>query len=292
MRKKLSKDRIKLIAEAEKELLKRVEKSQRKLYAILSDLFLTLESDRKDGTIKFSVGNNAKIRQVRKAIAQFASSESIGLVNYIRKAIDKIFELGQKFYKVISPKKKANNDRIKKRIFENLGYNRTKNELIKDGFLYNLAESRALTDAVISDLRGAIGSKNFKTFLSDMKTKYSGSNGQLVKYYQRNAFDVFQQYDRIIGNEYKKDLGLKFAIWSGTIKNTTTDFCRKRENRVYSEDEMSKWDAENDWAGKKENNNVFVDGHGYNCRFVIDWISEELAEQLTKTETINGYNQI
>lgn len=102
------------------------------------------------------------------------------------------------------------------------------------------------------------------------------------RYFARWIHDIYSQYQRVGANEIRKTLGLKYAIYQGGLIETSRPFCNERNNKVFHEDEITKW-ADLEWAGKPEiGYNPIADLGGYNCRHRLDWISDEMAESLKK----------
>lgn len=91
--------------------------------------------------------------------------------------------------------------------------------------------------------------------------------------------DVFSEYDRRLSNQYANQLGLNYFIYQGGEIKTTRPFCDQLNAKVFTREEGVEI-SQQDWEGKKPNNNFFTDCGGYNCRHYLDWISYELAVQL------------
>jgi len=100
------------------------------------------------------------------------------------------------------------------------------------------------------------------------------------KYFSRWTHDIYNQYQRIGGDEIRKDIGLRFAIYQGGLIATSRGFCESRNGKVFHESEIESWQGLN-WEGKPETGyNPFYDLGGYNCRHRLDWISDGLAFRL------------
>ena len=98
------------------------------------------------------------------------------------------------------------------------------------------------------------------------------------KYFSRWTNDIYSQYQRVAANEVRKNLGLRFAVYSGGVISTTRSWCKKHNRKVFHESEIEAWRNKN-WAGKRKGSgyNPFYDCGDYNCRHRWDWISDELA---------------
>lgn len=106
-------------------------------------------------------------------------------------------------------------------------------------------------------------------------------NNKLAKrYYGRWVYDIYSQYERIASNKVRIDLGLKYAIYQGGLIDDSRTFCKDRNDKVFTEDEIKSW-ISLDFAGKsKIGYDPLIDLGGYSCRHRLDWISELLAFRL------------
>lgn len=97
------------------------------------------------------------------------------------------------------------------------------------------------------------------------------------KYFSRWTFDIYSQYQRVGANEVRKDLGLRFAKYTGPIKDNSRDRCIEYVGQVLHESEIEAWVNDN-WDGKPETGyNPIEDCGGYHCYHWWAWISDELA---------------
>lgn len=278
----------------QKQLSKLVAASQRSLYAKFVDLMDDLDLD-DAGQLKSSGSNYAKRKDISLIVSAYGATQGRSLAKWIYGKVMKLFGLNKNYFKTIVPSlKESVENRARRKVLLDLGYNEKKKELIKDGWLYAITNNTNLVGKTIKIFNDAFTSgTSLKDFRSNFKNFFLGGKGlgQLEKDFYTQTFDVFQKYDRTIGLVYADDLGLSYGIWAGVPKKTTTDFCRRRSNQLFDRETMKKWESQT-WSGKKPNHNIFTDGHGYNCRYVIDWISNQLAEQLIKTRGLNQFNSI
>lgn len=112
------------------------------------------------------------------------------------------------------------------------------------------------------------------------------------------------QADREINTEIRQALKLNYAFYQGGTISTTRPFCKVRNNKVFSREEISKFSTSRDKYGGYENkssgelqgktkpHNPFLDLGGYNCRHSYDWISDELAAIFRPELIKEGFNEI
>ena len=103
--------------------------------------------------------------------------------------------------------------------------------------------------------------------------------GLIESYHYNNGFNEFQDYSRGLDAEFAKALDLNYAIYAGGEIKTTRTFCDQHNGKVYNREEIEEL-GEDNWQGKKDNNNIFIDAGGYNCRHNWDFISYQLAKRI------------
>lgn len=116
----------------------------------------------------------------------------------------------------------------------------------------------------------------------------SGTDGVFSKAFRNLVLDTYQQTDRAINKEYGTRLKLDTFIYAGGLIETSRDFCKKRNNKVFTEEEAAKWSKdptlprttkERD-AGLISGYDPLIDMGRWNCRHRTRYISRELAKQL------------
>ena len=107
--------------------------------------------------------------------------------------------------------------------------------------------------------------------------------GILQRHWKTNTFDLFQRLDRAIQLEYANELGLNFAIYSGTIIETSREFCIARTGKVFSREQIAGWATLN-FSGKPKLYEPFTDCGGHNCRHHLSFVSDTVAESLLKKQ--------
>ena len=188
---------------------------------------------------------------------------------------------------------------IKKQIgtlYEAIGITQ-KGAIVPDGYLSKLfgtinAEfQQGIRDYVLE----SIGSgKSYADFTKGFKDIIKGNpemDGKLMRYYKTYAFDLYSKVARLTDNYYATELGLDYAVYDGTIINTSRPFCKggydsvagitfeNKVGKVFSRKDTELW-RNTDWKGKVEPYNPIVDCGSINCRHILRWITEEFALEL------------
>ena len=99
------------------------------------------------------------------------------------------------------------------------------------------------------------------------------------------VLDAYQVADAVTNREFAKRLDLKYFIYSGGLIETSREFCRKRNGKVFTTEEAEKWDEDSTLPKTKEERdsgvvadyNPLEDRGRWNCRHRILYIPEEEA---------------
>lgn len=271
-------------------LLERVKALQGALYSsLLEKIIAELETD-ESGKIRFTVSN---IKTAGKLTTIWAAHQqsSNRFVKWIVEQLIKLFDLNTEYAKAVSKVTDSQADKTKRLLLANLGYDLEKNAVIPDSWLANLGGSEVVKQTIASKIGAAIQSGiPLKQFRNDFKNDFLGKGGlgYLERYYNQKTFDLFQTFDRSAQFVYKKELGMEFAIYSGTLMepvkgktNGTRPFCWRRVGNLYDEKTIESWNAQ-EWSGKIEGSDVKITAGGYQCRHHLSWVSKEMAETLQK----------
>jgi hypothetical protein len=83
---------------------------------------------------------------------------------------------------------------------------------------------------------------------------------------------------------YADQLGLNYAVYSGTLKDNSRQFCEDRLNLVFTRAEIAGW-AKLEFSGKpKIGYDPFHDCGGHNCRHHLNFITDQIAQYLLKQQ--------
>mgnify|MGYP001598133516 CR=1 FL=1 len=287
---KLIKEREFLSESGQNTLMERAKQLQSALYAFLLDKVIAeLETD-EAGAFKFSVKNLQSTSRVGGIFSSYRKlSDSFG--DWLIKQLLNLFGLNNKYFREVGKVSDSLEAKTRKLLFQNLGYDIEKKEIIKSSWLDNLLAQETVKQQVINRLSAAIQSKmDAKTFRTQFRDAFLDNNaglGLVTKNMDFHTQNIFMSFDRAAQAVYKEQLGLEHAIYSGTIMQPTKSspgtrsFCWRRVNNLYDNATINEWNKQ-DWAGKIEGSDVKVTAGGYRCRHHFSWVSKEIAEQLQK----------
>jgi hypothetical protein len=167
-----------------------------------------------------------------------------------------------------------------KMVMRKLGFDVVENRLIKNGWLWGLTEKHTISQDIAQRLTTSIlRGSTLNNWLKEFTELFVNQAGYLQRHFQTFTRDFWSMTDAATNLYYKEQLDLKYAIWSGTVMAETRPFCERNNNQVFTEKELIEM-GKQDWKGKKEQNDIFLDRGGYNCRHILSWISEDLAISL------------
>ena len=284
-RKQLQDERFKLIMDLEIKLARRVENAQRELYSKILEVIGELNTD--EGKITFTAANITKQNRVREVVEEFHRGRLSRVVMWMVNRIRDLVSINRRYFSTMA--EEVGN--ISDRILSSFGY--ANGRLRRGSRLFNLLNDNSTLTRISTIISNGInGNQTLTRLRQSLRNLVIRDDrlGDVQRRFFQNAGDIFAEADRTIQLQYANDLGFNFLIWAHTIIDTSTEFCRERSNRLYSRDFAERWDIELEWKGKKEGNNVFVDGHGYGCRSTVNWISDPLARNFERRIGLNQFN--
>lgn len=291
-RREAQEQRDRMAREMEELLKTRTRSFESRVYNALRDILAGLAIDRASRLV-FSVRNIATADRVAVQVNAVIQQESKGLFRWIFRRLLSLFNLNRKYFRSFLDRDESVDDKVRRLILRRYGYDVTRDRILPNGLISQIANGTNVAASVGRFLSQALASRlpmnDFRRQFRDMFLN-PGGVGMIESHFNRFTRDLFQEFDRGVQNEYKEELGLEYAVYSGTIKDNTRDFCKRRVGNIYTDKEIDSWNDQS-WKGKNPNGDVRVVLGGYNCRHHLNWISKELALKMAKrTGGVNNYN--
>jgi len=234
-----------------------------------------------DGRIVYSSKNLGKVAGIYRAFGTFQNEYKGTMLGKVLDWAGRIFGANQDYFESFEDVAESVTDKARRLTLQRWGYDGK--ELIPGGYFESLFNNQAIAQRVARLMNQAILQKMpLKEFQKTFKAVFVGSPGQgmLEKHWRTNSFDLYMRLDRYTNLLYADELGLNYAIFSGTLEEDSRPKCIKDVNKVFSREEIEAF-KDIEFAGKpKFNYDPFVDANGYNCRHHWSWISDELAQKL------------
>jgi len=277
--KTLAKDRTKLIDEIIDRMEKAVGSAQEDLLRrVVEDFVEELDHD-ENGNIKNTLANKRKIALLDRVYNQYVQETGVKIVETIVKGVSDVLDFNGKYYSVFTTKAQLGQIMAdtKSQVGDWLGITK-RGALVENGYLNRLINDPTVRNTVRDSVfKSVISQKGFFETKADLKTYIKGNPGQagaLQKYYRNFVFDTFSQVDRTQAKIFADKLGFQYAIYEGGLIETSREFCKKRNGKVFTREEIEKF---NPTEAKPPNYNPFTDLGGYGCRHHLNWVPDAVA---------------
>jgi molecular chaperone GrpE (heat shock protein) len=277
--KRLAADRTVLIDDIIGQMEKSVGKAQAALVeTVITDFVDTLDQN-EDGTIKNTLANKRKLQTLERVYNKFVSESGIEVVNTIIKGVSDVMNFNGKYFGVFTQPAQLGKimAETKTAIGDWLGIT-NRGGLVENGYLNKLLTDQGIRNTIKDSMfKSIVSQKGYQATKSALKDYIAGNQqqtGALQKYYRNFVYDTFSQVDRTQQKMFADKLKMTYAIYEGGLIKTSRAFCKARNGKVFSSEEIEKFDPK---EAKPPNYNPFTDLGGYGCRHHLNWIPETLA---------------
>ena len=161
------------------------------------------------------------------------------------------------------------------------------------GALGKLFRGEAMRNAVKEALNaGMVSGKPVSLLVRELEVTIKGTRlnrGALERQLTPLVFDTYQQFDRASNDAYATRIGLDTFIYVGGLIETSREFCRKHDGKVFTVEEANEqWPKDSDLPRSKAEKdsgtlvgyNPTVDLGRWQCRHRTRYISRPLAERM------------
>jgi len=280
----LIKKRIEESEKAQKDTEALVKALQVVGYAAIID-WVIQSLDTEGGNIKYTSSNLGKVSALYGVMAGSQKSYIETVLKRVLGWASKIFGANDKYFSEFSPTETLS-EKARRMTLQKWGYDTASKVLIQGGYFEYLFDNEETAKRTARLVNQAIIQqtplKEFQKMFKGVFVGGKGTGGLLERHWKTVSFDLYQRIDRTANLVYADELGLNYAVYSGTLEEDSRPFCIARVNKVFSREEMLNW-KELNWAGKpKIGYDPFTDVGGHNCRHHLSWISDSLAKILKK----------
>lgn len=239
----------------------------------------TLETE--GGKIKYTARNLGRVQQLAGLMAKFQKRFQNTVLGRILQWADRVLQTVDRYFGKQKEVPETLKDRARKAALLRWGYDVKVGKLVTGGYLETVFAGTNIGQRVAALVNRAIASNmSLAQFQKTFRAIFTGAGGVLNRYFNTNTFDLFQRIDRTAAYIMAQKLGLKWAVYSGTLIETSRPFCIARANNIYSETQIASW-ANLNFKGKpKVGYDPFVDCGGFNCRHHLAWVTDEIAEHI------------
>lgn len=238
--------------------------------------------DTEEGKIKATARNLGRVSGLYRVLTDWQSKYKGTMLGTVLDWAGKIFVANENYFGSFEDNlTESITDKARRLTLQRWGYDGK--SLIPGGYFESLFNNQAIAQRTASLVNQAINQKlSLADFQKTFKAVFVGIPGQgmLERHWRVNSSDLYMRIDRYVNLLYADELGLNFAIYSGTLEEDSRSFCIARVNKVFNRPEIEAWSGL-EWSGKpKYNYDPFADCGGHNCRHHLSFISEGLAETL------------
>lgn len=260
--------------------------------------------DVKDGILLDNANNYRLISQLDKLYNTFNVQIADTILPQINAGINSIAKLGTEYFGLVLTGLPERFDKIIEgaKVITDLKIGLRAGKMIRGGQLMSMLKidptdfKNLLSKAVTSQM-------GMKDFIKVIKENINGSDerkGLLDRQLKRYAYDVYQQYDASYNKKLAEEFGMKYFVYRGGLVKDSRDFCVCHNDKVFSVEESELWrtwvpdDCDNypeGWPKAKDLSehpgymdypgyDPLVDRGGFNCRHILGFISDDLAQKL------------
>lgn len=243
--------------------------------------WVTGNLDTEEGKIKNTAANLGRVSGLYRTFGAWQEKYQGTVLGRVLDWAGKIFEANDDYFGSFEEQPETLADKARRLTLQRWGYDGKK--LIPGGYFESLFTSRDTAQRVARAVNQAILQKvTLKDFQRDFKALFVGKDGSgmLERHWKTNSFDLYQRLDRTANLLYADELGLNWAVYSGTLEEDSRPFCIARVNRVYNREQIAAWEKLQFNGKPKYSYDPFTDLGGHNCRHHLSWISEGLAQGL------------
>jgi hypothetical protein len=272
---------------AHSSLMRVVKTLQRQAYVSLLEWLISADFETEAGNLKSTSKNIYKVRGVFTIFERFSKAFRKAVFGEIQKQTSQIATANQAYFEGMVNVPSTVQDLAREAVLLRLGYK--DGALLPGSYFEKLFNQTETAQRVAGLVNQAIQAKMpLKDFRAAFKPVFVGTNdgttgkktpGMLEYRYKQMTFDLFNRVDRTINLEYADRLKFNYAVYSGTLIETSRPFCQARNNKVFSREEIEAW-QELEFDGKPAVYEPFTDLGGHNCRHHLNFISDEIAKAL------------
>lgn len=246
------------------------------LNSLISNFVDQLNTEK--GVILNDTQNRNLVSIIDKLYREFNEKENLRLIAGMAGNISEINALNSEHFKQMYAKPIEPVQKTVEGIVNNRFGIKTDGTLYRDGYMMGLLNDSTIRMSIKDFANKAIntstGWNDFRNKLGEYIQGNEDKLGIFKRFYRNYAYDVYSQVDRLNGFQYAERLQLNYAIYEGGLIETSRQFCKDRNGKVFSREEIMKWDL---LEAKPPNYDPITDLGGYGCRHYLTWISDTMA---------------
>src|SRR5690625_7626 len=245
-------ERDRLTLQLDKELSKRVLRSQERLRRdLIAELYSILSLDGSAITTSGINLQNAS-RIIDQIFRQWQRSEGLDIIEFVGRNIFGIHNLNTRYYTSFlnASAVSAAGEKALSLTLARYGVNRD-GTIDPDGYLFDIISDNSVSRQLKSVVNRLISSGDPISEMRKNINQTLGTRGvgAIERTVSEGLPSGMLQIDRETNNHMSTDLGLDYAIYQGGEIQTTRPFCEERNNKVFTREEISRFGTSADQFG-------------------------------------------
>ena len=124
-------------------------------------------------------------------------------------------------------------------------------------------------------IQAVSSSQKFNLFLANTKPIFKSkgtTRSALSKFYLKYAYNPIMQTLNSVGHKLAVQYEFDSFLYAGDLVEKSRDFCIERAGNTYTMEEGKAWNNE-DWSGKIDGVDFFVQCGGFFCRHTLEYFN-------------------
>lgn len=280
--KALATDRSQLVQSLLDKLEDKVKAGQRALLrTVLEDFLDGMEKD-EAGNIKNTLANKRRFAMFDQVFNRYANDKGLEIVQTLAEGVGRVLNFNTKYFGAFTKPAQLGpiHDNVKETVSTWLGLNQRGN-VQPNGYLDTLIKDPSVKNGIKNLLLKSVVSQggyfDTKKALQEHIEGTPEKTGALQRYYRNFTYDLYSVTDRTASRIFADKLKFNYAIYEGGLVKDSREFCKERNGKVFSREEIAKFDPK---EARPPGYDPFTDLGGYACRHHLNWVPDAVAFSL------------
>lgn len=281
--KEMMKKRNKLIGSLLSSMQKQVAENQKKTLERLLEKFVDKLQTDEDGKVINNDYNRELLNRIDEVFKDYQKNEAKQTISLLLNSVASIMNFNQGYFQALDGNARTLKIMPKVKSFMKSWLGISGDAVEPNGYLDKLVSNDPAKIALKNTaMKIVIGQEGLESAKKEIKLLVEGNPdtlGAFEKHQRTFANDLYSQIDRATAKTIATDLGFVFAIYEGSLIETSREFCIEHAGKIYHIDEIKAFKPKN---GIPPNYNPFTSLGGYNCLHHLNFISNALAKAMGK----------
>ena len=281
--KEMMKKRNKLIGSLLSSMQKQVAENQKKTLERLLEKFVDKLQTDEDGKVINNDHNRELLNRIDEVFRDYQKAEAKQTISLLLNSVASIMNFNQGYFQALDGNARTLKIMPKVKSFMKSWLGISGDAVEPNGFIEKLVSNDSAKIALKNTaMKIVIGQEGLESAKKEIKLLVEGNPdtlGAFEKHQRTFANDLYSQIDRATAKTIATDLGFVFAIYEGSLIETSREFCIEHAGKIYHVDEIKAFKPK---KGIPPNYNPFTSLGGYNCLHHLNFISNALAKAMGK----------